>query len=333
VLRPELPKTIVVQSWRGAASLKRAASLGYDGILSNGYYLDHMQPASFHYRNDPLPDGSDAEARRHVLGGEACMWGEFVSPETIDSRVWPRAAAVAERLWSRAEVRDVPDMYRRLEIQSTRLTALGLTHQSGYVPMLQRLMGRAPVEPLRALADVVEPLKLYARGGWRAYTSATPLDRLVDAARPESDTARGFKTEAERFLGSAAPRDGARLRAPLLRWRDNHAVLEPLLAASPAAAETRPLSRDLAELAGLGLSALDAIAAGAPPPPPAREEWHRTLERAQKPHAELLLAVGPTIRKLALAAEELETLQTLPAAQWNAWLDDRLAQRPPAGER
>src|SRR3984957_3502809 len=54
ILRPDLPKTIVVQSWRGQASLAAAAKLGYDGLLSYGYYLDLMWPAARHYAVDPM---------------------------------------------------------------------------------------------------------------------------------------------------------------------------------------------------------------------------------------------------------------------------------------
>src|SRR5216684_4659816 len=40
VFIPGVPKDIVIQSWRGQASLAQAAKQGYRGILSNGYYLD-----------------------------------------------------------------------------------------------------------------------------------------------------------------------------------------------------------------------------------------------------------------------------------------------------
>lgn len=50
-----MPQEIIVHSWRGQASLAEAAAQGYQGILSHGYYLDHNQPAAFHYGFDPLP--------------------------------------------------------------------------------------------------------------------------------------------------------------------------------------------------------------------------------------------------------------------------------------
>src|SRR5258708_6044937 len=54
ILQPDLPQGTVVQSWRGAESLAKAVSQGYRGILSSGYYLDHLQPAASHYAVDPL---------------------------------------------------------------------------------------------------------------------------------------------------------------------------------------------------------------------------------------------------------------------------------------
>ncbi len=103
VFIPGVPKDIVIQSWRGQASLAQAATQGYHGILSNGYYLDLGWPAARHYAVDPMsgPGANLTPGQQQlILGGESCMWSEYVNPENIDSRIWPRNAAIAERLWS-----------------------------------------------------------------------------------------------------------------------------------------------------------------------------------------------------------------------------------------
>jgi hexosaminidase len=320
ILRPELPKDIVVQSWRGGEALARAANMGYDTMLSNDYYLDLMMPASLHYLNDPVPPGVQEDARSHVLGGEACMWGEFVDPETIDSRLWPRGAAVAERLWSPASVQDVEDMYRRLEIESVRLDEVGALHRKHYLPMLERIAGGRRPECLRVLADLVEPVKRYRRGELRSYTSATPLDRLVDAARPESMQARAVAKDVRGFVGGDEEA-GGRLREAFSRWRGNHAVLDPILEASPLGAEARSLSRGLSEVGGLGLQALDAVSTGAPLPGDAARDAEGILTSAGKAQAEVELAVVPSVARLVLAATRVRELRALPPAERNAFLD------------
>ena len=124
VLHPDLPKDIVVQSWRGQKSLAEAAAKGYRGILSWGYYLDHLSPASFHYGVDPMAGDAlslPADAQARILGGEACMWTEYMTAETVDSRIWPRAAAIAERFWSPPESSNQASMYDRMERVSRQL--------------------------------------------------------------------------------------------------------------------------------------------------------------------------------------------------------------------
>ncbi|HSP77495.1 MAG TPA: family 20 glycosylhydrolase [Myxococcaceae bacterium] len=209
VLHPELPKDAVVHSWRGPKSLSEAARQGFQGVLSWGYYLDHNRPAWMHYEVDPLDKEAAAlssEEAARILGGEACMWTEYVTPELLDSRLWPRAAAVAERLWSPRELKDTEDMYRRLEATSRWLEWLGLEHRTDQGRMLERLAGAdAPV--LRELADIVEPLEFYDRHAMQRETSLTPLNRLVDVARPESDAARHFSRLVDQLL--ADPKDPA----------------------------------------------------------------------------------------------------------------------------
>ncbi|MBC7898896.1 MAG: family 20 glycosylhydrolase, partial [Saprospiraceae bacterium] len=84
IFQPDLPKDVVIHSWRGQKALADAARQGFQGVLSNGYYIDLMFPASQHYAVDPLPAGStlSADEQKRILGGEATMWSEWVSPET-----------------------------------------------------------------------------------------------------------------------------------------------------------------------------------------------------------------------------------------------------------
>jgi hexosaminidase len=333
ILSPDLPKNIVVHSWRGPKALAEAARQGYDGILSNGYYLDLLYPVADHYLNDPIPAGSTLTGaeRARILGGEACMWSEFVTPETIDSRIWPRMAAIAERLWSPAEVRDLPDMYRRLEVESVRLDRLGMRHLSSYEPMLKRITAGQPTASLRVLADLVTPVKGYRRGQMRVYTSDMALERLVDAARSDSLAQRTFQTELDRYLlGAPASRDDGALRAIFTSWRDNHATLEPVLTASPLGQEARPLSRDLSALGVLGLEALDSIRGGHSAPADWASRARGTVEAAARPRAELELQVAPGVAKLALAAAQLDQLGTMTPAEWSRKLDEQLkaAARP-----
>ena len=142
IFQPGLPTDIVIHSWRGQKALVEAAGKGYQGILSNGWYIDLCQSAEYHYLNDPIPaDSPLGEAQRKlVLGGEATMWSELATSETIDSRIWPRTAAIAERLWSPASVRDVEDMYRRLgPIKSQARGAGPSPHQEpGHAPETAR---------------------------------------------------------------------------------------------------------------------------------------------------------------------------------------------------
>ena len=304
ILRPDLPKNIVVQSWRGQDSLAAAAKQGYRGLLSHGYYVDLMWSAERHYSFDPL-GGAGAnlspEEKQRVLGGEACMWGEYVSPENIDSRIWPRTAAIAERIWSPQEVRDVDSMYQRMEKVSRKLDWLGLTHNSGYAPMLRRIAGSDDISALRGLADVVEPVKDYNRGDQAATapTSADPLNRLVDAARPESLKARHFADQVDKLLSGKADADTkAQIKSQLTLWRENQAKLESLAAQSSLLKEVVPISQDLSSLASAGLRAMDYLESGQHAPSDWATEQLGLVEQAKKPKAQVLLMIAPSVQKL-----------------------------------
>ncbi len=315
ILHPDLPKNIVVQSWRGAEALAASAQQGYDGILSNGYYLDLSQPASVHYAVDPVPASVNltAEQKAHILGGEACMWSELVSPENVDSRIWPRTLAVAERLWSSAAVTNMDDFYRRMEVESRRLEEVGLTHLSSYLPMLQRLAGPANVKSLEILADVVEPVKNYQRHRWGNYSSDFPLDRLVDAVRPESDRARHFNQAVEGYL-KTAPSYGSSgdMGTWLEVWKQNHTMLEPILEKSGLLADVSTQSQDLSAAAGVGLEALQYLKSGRTAPQDWVAKAQKILDRARQPKAQVEIAILPSIDRLVRAAGGLDKEEQIP---------------------
>jgi hexosaminidase len=308
VLQPGLPKDVIVQSWRGPDSLAQGAKDGYGVILSSGYYLDLIQPASQHYAVDPLSGAVlnlTPEQQKHILGGESCMWSEYVGPETIDSRIWPRNAAIAERFWSPQSVTDVDSMYQRMAAISRWLDNLGLTHNSSYEPMLRRIAGGEDISALRTLADVVESVKEYDRPDQAITepTAFTPLNRLVDAARPESMTARDFARLVNTFVaGTSDPAVEAQIRLMLARWRDNDAILSKLQGQTVFIPEILPLSQDLAVLGTAGIQALDYIDRKEPAPDAWKAEQMALVAQAAKPKAQLLLMVAPAVQKLVEAS-------------------------------
>ena len=312
ILRPDLSKDSVVQSWRGQDSLAAAAKQGYRGLLSFGYYVDLNWPASQHYAVDPMTGAAaslNPDEQQRVLGGEACMWSEYVSPENIDSRIWPRTAAIAERLWSARDVTDVNSMYRRLEDVSRWLDWSGLTHNSSYGPMLRRIASSDDVSALRTLTDVVEPVKDYTREEIAAVeaTSLSPLNRAIDAARPESATARHFGELVDALIAGRASADSKQeIRSFLTRWRDNQANLQPLETQSFLLKEIVPLSRDLSAVATAGLQAMDYVDRGDRAPGAWAAQQFALLESAQKPKAQLLIMVVPAVQKLIEASSGQE---------------------------
>ncbi|HEY8410025.1 MAG TPA: family 20 glycosylhydrolase [Pyrinomonadaceae bacterium] len=305
VLQPELPKDIVIHSWRGTAALADAARKGYDGILSNGYYIDLIQPASQHYVADPLPAGSTLtpEEARHVLGGEATMWGEWVTPETIDSRIWPRTAAIAERLWSPRSVNDVNDMYRRLAVISVQLEELGLTHKKNQDMMLRRLLRSDDIGPLRTLVSVLEPVKEYRRYDQRPQTMLSPLTGVVDATTPDSEAARRFAWMVDAFLADA-PRFQlyrAEISEALADWQTSGATLDPLIDRSPSLKEVKPLAANLTVLGETGLEAVSYLKLGLASTPEWRTAAQLKMDEAAKPYGALEFMVVPSVRKLIVA--------------------------------
>ena len=327
VLHPGLPKSVVIQSWRGQPSLWQAAREGYQGILSAGYYLNLMFPASYHYSIDPMkvpppepasdheqkttinpvpgtPADLTPEQQKKILGGEAAMWEELADPENLDSRLWPRLAAIAERLWSPESITNTASLYRRLALANRWLEWLGLTQRSNLELMRQRLAGSMPYQPLDMFASVLESVKGYSRHA-ENYTSSTPLNRLVDSISPESDAAREFRDAVDVYLAAPAnQRNGDALRKQLSYWADNIGRVRPILQNNSILIESLPIAAGMRVLCDAGQQALSYLDSGKSATP----EWKQQRlgevnQYVDKRVGDLLIQIAPGVQKLVAAVQ------------------------------
>ena len=262
IFQPGLPKEVVIESWRGNESFYGSVKNGHPSILAYGYYIDLIQPASYHYLNDPIPDSVTLTERERklVLGGEATMWSEMVTPVTVDSRIWPRTAAIAERLWSPKSINDVDDMYRRLDIVSLQLESLGLRHNTYKWPLMRQLANGWNTKPLEVLVNVLEPLKIYERNeGDTMYTVFSPFTKLADVATPDQKVSRMFSKQVDDFLSKPSSELEKEIYDQLIVWKENDAQFKLLLKNSPVLLEAASLSEHLSSLAAAGLEAIQCI--------------------------------------------------------------------------
>jgi N-acetyl-beta-hexosaminidase len=383
IYHPDLPKSIMIQSWQGQDALGQVAQHGYKGILSTGFYLDQPQSTAYHYRNEIVPaglngidtiadtdsaqswafsmprlkgkpvDGSftlvkgdsgwrgfidfNGKSRRAVeniqwrddnqvtftvdtwmgetrpvvtvtddrlsgyflvgnarypvtgarlqdvpkgvapvvpdpaneanlLGGEAALWAENVVAPVLDIRLWPRAFAVAERLWSAKDVNDVDNMYTRLQAMDAWTTvSVGLQQHSQQQAYFTRLANNGDTLPLQILAQAVEPAQYYTRQHLKFqagnYHQFEPLNRFADALSAESNTVRQMQKWADRLVSDAEDAESAdALRHVFSRWQNNTSDALALSENSYQLKAVKPVIQEVDKLASIGLRLTDLVA-------------------------------------------------------------------------
>ena len=296
ILNPALPKDVVIQSWRGEASLSKAAEGGYQGVLSAPFYLDAMKPAGVHYLADPIPADTKLtpDQQKLILGGEVCMWAEQLNARSIDSRIWPRTAAIAERFWSPQSTRDVDDMYRRLQPISLELEALGLrhiTHEGAALRELAQTQQPEPIDALRNFSRAFEPVSFSERYQQQHTSQLTALTGFVDAIRPDPPSRYAIELATRTFL--TAPRattpEVAAARATLNAFFQQTGGSVPevnqIIARQPRLAALGLRAQQLPALTQAGLEAVSFLTSGTPAPPEWRTRNLALMEAGRKPGA------------------------------------------------
>jgi len=129
-----LDERTVVHVWKSNTNVTQVVADGYDVLLNVGYtneswcaaprarlpsvrgvrYLDNLGvPWDALYAKEPCANIPDKLCHR-VLGGHGEMWGETVDASDLQQTVWPRQAAIAERLWSPRAANDAAAARGRL---------------------------------------------------------------------------------------------------------------------------------------------------------------------------------------------------------------------------
>ncbi len=326
----------IIQAWRGVTMRDRVIAAGNRVLLSAPYYLDLHFPTDVHYGFDPgaaqtaLLEREDALTRdprfEHVaagirwtdqwragavaapegdadellLGGEACLWSELVTPEVLDMRLWSRLPAVAERFWSPATLTDSREVNRRQDVFLDRSLPLSGIELTANTSARWRSLGIS--EAWDDLVCMLEPIKWYGRllgmealnariAGTempqaRPYDVASALDQLIDHLPVESRTARAVAELCEQATSEQAERGVA--RETLLRYLKLWKKLGE--ASDEAPVGLSPLASKLAELGRLIERRLEGEAQSA-----------ETIAGLLVPEGEFMLALPRVLYRWLLA--------------------------------
>ena len=146
ILEGGLTPGATVMSWRGTEGGLAAAKAGHDVVMSptSHCYLDYAQakgpgepesiggylPLETVYAFEPVPADLPEPQRQHILGGQGNVWTEYIRTlKEVEYFAWPRAAALAEVLWTPAGKKDFQDFQKRLRPEERRFELMGVNHR------------------------------------------------------------------------------------------------------------------------------------------------------------------------------------------------------------
>jgi hexosaminidase len=296
-----LPQDAIVQKWKPTASdtlTNKILAHNNQVIISNGYYLDLYFPSYIHYMNEPVPANvSAADADKGILGGEAAMWAESVNGDVEEIRVWPRTAAIAERFWSAAGVKDADDMYRRLWMVDFELNDRAILENNNGLKILARWVNDEDITPVRTLTNVYVQVKGYRRlmeamlvpGAARPNLSS-PMVKVADVVHAESETRWYFRKLVAAYLDKHNAADLEAIKSQLQRWQNNKARFNALAVNSPYLQQIIDLSDNLSAAATIGLQALNGEGN--------KDDQLKQLQPLKKSSHQVLLTIIPEIEAL-----------------------------------
>ena len=191
-----------VMSWRGILGGLKAARQNHDVIMTPGnfLYLDHYQadrsqeplafgrftPLEKTYAYDPTPADLPVTAQKHLIGAQANVWTEYLkTADQVEYMVWPRAAAVAEVVWTPLDQKNWPDFTRRLPALFKRLDALGVSYSRAYYDVVAETLPQPDGSLQISLATQEETAEIrYSTDGSTPTAQSARYDRPFNLTKP-----------------------------------------------------------------------------------------------------------------------------------------------------
>jgi hexosaminidase len=264
-------------------------SFHFEGVKIGGNDMVGTTPPKIQ-KIKPLTD----QNKPRILGGEAAMWTEVVSDENVDSRLWPRSAAIAEKLWSPQVLTKNPeDMYRRLTTLSKRLESRGGRHISGPQAILTEIAGERNMDAVTTLAECLEEAKYYDRlASDSTLSTTTPLTKFVDGLQPESHAAVELANMSKRFV--ADPTQAAlatELETAFQCYADNDSRFREVAKGNQRLENVLVQSENLKKVSTIALRSLNAIREKRPLSAEEKKNALNRLDELQNPRGGIVVAI------------------------------------------
>jgi len=205
ILEGGLPAEATVMSWRGFEGGIEAANQGHDVVMTpkSFCYIDYYQgpaeqeplaiggylPLSKVYEFNPIPEGLSAEVAKHILGGQANLWTEYIPDlKHAEYMTFPRVSAIAEALWSPKEVRSWISFSQRIQLFMKRYEQMGINYsKSAYKVIAKAQFDEESKQLAVTLKSELEGIEIHYTtegsepGTWSpVYKKPINLDKSTD---------------------------------------------------------------------------------------------------------------------------------------------------------
>ena len=193
--------------------------------------IDGMVLPKFHKPPEPTSDQLDM-----ILGGEAAMWSEWVDQTNINSRIWPRTLAVAEKLWSpKSHTTNTEDLYRRVEHTKATLKEIDVIDDTNVLATISKWTSDPDqLRNLFSFLNLLEEVKYYNR--WQsdpAHNIQTPMTRVADIVQAESVGGYEFNKLVNQHIDNPTEQTKSKIIKYIADWSGIYDRLKSLLIGHP----------------------------------------------------------------------------------------------------